>query len=71
MGTNTTLTKNGLCGFDYQYHGEHFLKKVADFWNVNTANGHNIWEILFNRTRKENFERTRERILKFIYSKTT
>ena len=53
MGTNTTLTKNGLCGFDYQYHGEHFLKKVADFWNVNTANGHNIWEILFNRTRKE------------------
>ncbi len=34
-----------LCGYEYQYHGEKFLKRVAEQWTEN-----HIWEKLFNRT---------------------
>ena len=53
VGTDPALTKNGLCGFDYLYHGKKFLGKVADFWDLPTNNHYNIWQILFNRTRQE------------------
>ena len=47
----------GLCGFDYTYHGEKFLKKVADYWDQpvihNGAKEYNVWQILFNRTRNQ------------------
>ena len=44
---------NGLCGFDYQYHGEKFLKKVAKYWDEKTTNGRTVWEILFNRSHED------------------
>lgn len=34
-----------LCGYEYQYHGEKFLNRVAEQWTEN-----HIWEKLFNRT---------------------
>ena len=34
-----------LCGYQYQYHGEKFLNRVAEQWTEN-----HIWEKLFNRT---------------------
>ena len=53
VGTDEKLHNNGLCGFDYQYHGEKFLKKVAKFWDEKTDNGYTVWQILFNRTHEE------------------
>ena len=51
VGTDTiNLKKNGLCGFDYKYHGKLFLKKVASYWEEKTPNGYSVWEVLFNRT---------------------
>ncbi len=41
--------KNGLGGFDYQYHGRKFLTRVSDFWDQQ-YNGKTIWELLFNQT---------------------
>ena len=52
VGTDENLHNNGLCGFDYQYHGELFLKAVAKYWDQPTANGHTVWEVLFNCSRK-------------------
>ena len=37
-----------LCGFEYQYHGEKFLNRVAEQWKE-----YHIWEKLFNRTYDE------------------
>ena len=46
----------GLGGFDYQYHGEKFVKSVAAFWNRpkrDVEESHTVWERLFNRTYEE------------------
>ena len=53
VGTEDNKHDNGLCGFDYKYHGENFLRNVASFWDRPTANGYTVWQILFNRTRAE------------------
>ena len=44
----------GLCGFDYQYHGEKFLKNVCNFWDK-TYQGDNttVWQKVFNRTHEQ------------------
>ena len=58
----------GLCGFDYTYHGENFLKKVADYWNQtvirNGEKQYTVWQILFNRTREQMKNMTE---MSFIY----
>ena len=44
--------KNGLCGFDYQYHGMTFLQSVAGYWDqpIDSRGERNIWQLLFNRS---------------------
>ena len=52
VGTDPNLHNNGLGGFDYQYHGELFLRSVSSYWNkTKTGAGKTIWEVLFGRTR--------------------
>ena len=46
-------TKNGLGGFDYNYHGRGFLKRVAQFWDETEINGQTLWQVLFNRTHEQ------------------
>ena len=54
VGTDPGLHKNGLGGFDYEYHGILFLQNVARYWdNTITAAGVNIWQTLFNRTHEQ------------------
>ncbi|MCR4602567.1 MAG: hypothetical protein K5683_03395 [Prevotella sp.] len=56
MKVGTQGTKNGLCGFDYKYHGMKFLNNVAEYWSEiqpNSLNHSDIWQLLFNRSRAE------------------
>ncbi len=49
-------TKNGLCGFDYNYHGKKFLNIVNAYWNEcpSADNCHGtVWQLLFNRTKDQ------------------
>ena len=46
-------TKNGLGGFDYNYHGVGFLKRVAQFWDDTEIDGQTLWQVLFNRTHEQ------------------
>ena len=46
--------KNGLCKFDYQYHGMSFLFDVADNWEATKdAEGNDLWQVLFNKTKRD------------------
>ena len=38
----------GLCGFDYKYHGKNYLACVAKYWD-----DANIWQKIFNRTHSQ------------------
>lgn len=55
--TTTEVVGNkgkGLCGFDYGYHGVHYLANVAKFWDIRiNGRGTSIWEILFGKTHEE------------------
>lgn len=50
----------GLCGFDYQYHGANYLRRVNQYWRE-----HGIWEKLFNKSSAVMKDYTR---LKFFYN---
>jgi hypothetical protein len=63
-GTGEELHNNGLCGFDYKYHGENFLQTVAYYWDKPTPNGFTVWQLLFNRKREDMEPMTS---LKFLY----
>ena len=44
----------GLCGFDYQYHGEKFLANVNNFWDKDYENDNiTVWQKVFGRSRDQ------------------
>lgn len=53
----------GLGGFDYKYHGEKFLQRVAYHWD-----NFGIWEKLFNKTHQEMLTYTRNGEMNFFYN---
>lgn len=53
----------GLGGFDYKYHGEKFLQKVAYNWD-----NFGIWQKLFNKTHQEMLTYTRGGEMNFFYN---
>ena len=65
VGTDIEYHNNGLCGFDYKYHGEKFLTRVANNWETRTSNGYTVWEMLFNRTHQQMQDSLKS--LRFIY----
>ena len=53
VGTSSDLTKNGLCGFDYKYHGKNFLNAVSNYWRTDVSTGYDLWQVLFHTSYEE------------------